>query len=127
MKSIQFRAVVFQSVSVALVWLGFVSFANAGVVSTADAFASSERAEHVARIDTLLARQEVQERLLAYGVEPGDVVERLAGLSDAEVALLHDSIDEQVAGGDALSIIGAVFLVLLILELVGVIDIFKKA
>ena len=31
------------------------------------------------------------------------------------------------AGGDALAIIGIVFLVLIILEVVGVIDIFKKA
>ena len=30
------------------------------------------------------------------------------------------------AGGDALAVVGALFLVLLILEVVGVIDIFKK-
>ena len=30
------------------------------------------------------------------------------------------------AGGDALALIGAVFVILLILELTGVIDIFKK-
>jgi hypothetical protein len=126
MKSFQLRSFVFQFVSIALVWLGFASFAYGGVVSTADVLAATERAAQVERIDVLLARQDVREQLLAHGVDPGDVTERLAGLSDAEIALLHDGIEEQVAGGDALGIIGAVFLVLIILELVGVIDIFKK-
>jgi uncharacterized membrane protein (Fun14 family) len=35
-------------------------------------------------------------------------------------------MDQMPAGGDALAVIGIVFLVLIILELVGVIDIFKK-
>ena len=36
-----------------------------------------------------------------------------------------DRLDRAPAGGDALEVVGLVFLVLLILELVGVIDIFK--
>jgi hypothetical protein len=47
-------------------------------------------------------------------------------LSDSELLLLEAEMDRQVAGGDALAVIGTVFLVLLILELVGVTDIFKK-
>ncbi len=40
--------------------------------------------------------------------------------------MLEAEMDRQIAGGDALSLIGAVFLVLLILELVGVTDVFKS-
>ena len=47
-------------------------------------------------------------------------------LSEAEVATLAGQIGEAPAGGDALAVIGIVFVVLVILELVGVIDIFKK-
>ena len=36
-------------------------------------------------------------------------------------------MDQVPAGGDFLVLVGAVFVVLIILELVGVIDIFKKA
>jgi uncharacterized membrane protein (Fun14 family) len=39
---------------------------------------------------------------------------------------LAERMDTLPAGGDALAIIGIVFLVLIILEVVGVIDIFKK-
>jgi hypothetical protein len=99
--------------------------ANAGVVTTAETFAAQDRHAQIDDITTMLARADVAEQLVAYGVEPADVSSRLAGLSDAEIALLHQNMEKQIAGGDALAIIGGVFLILLILELVGVIDIFK--
>jgi len=40
---------------------------------------------------------------------------------------LADRMAQAPAGGDALAVVGIVFVVLIILELVGVIDIFKKA
>jgi len=58
---------------------------------------------------------------------PAAVEARLAAMTPEERAQLNARIDEMPAGGDVLVLIGAVFLVLLILELVGVIDIFKKA
>jgi hypothetical protein len=54
------------------------------------------------------------------------VKDRIQGLSDAELVTLQDQIDKQVAGGSALGVIGAVFLVLMILELMDVTDIFKS-
>lgn len=39
---------------------------------------------------------------------------------------MQGQVDRLPAGGSALAVIGVVFVVLLILELVGVIDIFKK-
>jgi hypothetical protein len=51
----------------------------------------------------------------------------LAALTDAEIAALADRLEQAPAGGDALAVIGIVFLVLMILEFTGVIDIFKKA
>ena len=46
--------------------------------------------------------------------------------SDQELHQLAVDMRNAPAGGDALALIGAVFVVLLILELTGVIDIFKK-
>ena len=64
--------------------------------------------------------------MLALGVDPAAVDARVARLTDAELRSLAERMDAMPAGGDALAVIGVVFLVLLILELVGVIDIFKK-
>jgi hypothetical protein len=61
------------------------------------------------------------------GVHPAAVEGRLDALSEAEIETLAGRIAEAPAGGDALAVIGIVFVVLIILELVGVIDIFKKA
>jgi hypothetical protein len=47
-------------------------------------------------------------------------------LSDQELHQLAVDMRNAPAGGDALALIGAVFVILLILELVGVIDVFKK-
>jgi hypothetical protein len=54
------------------------------------------------------------------------VVERLNGLSHAELMELEGQLESQVAGGDVIAVIGVVFVVLMILELVGVTDIFKS-
>jgi len=51
---------------------------------------------------------------------------RVAALSDAELAQLEGRLQQLPAGGGALGVIGAVFLVLIILEITGVIDVFKK-
>jgi hypothetical protein len=60
-------------------------------------------------------------------VAPADVEARIAALTDAELNTLATQMADLPAGGDsALVVIGIVFLVLLILEAVGVIDIFKK-
>ena len=74
----------------------------------------------------LLARADVAEQLEAYGVDKAQVVERLNGLSTAELLELEGNIDEQIAGGDILAVIGIVFVVLLILDLTGVTDVFKS-
>ena len=112
-------------VSVAIVALGFVPLAQAGVVTTADSLQISERQERLTEVRSALDRADVAERLVAFGVSPQAVDARLAGLNDTELAQLHTAIIDAEAGGDALGIIGAVFLVLLILELVGVTNVFS--
>ena len=62
----------------------------------------------------------------ALGVDPSAVDARVARLTDSELRSLADRMEQMPAGGDALAVIGIVFVVLIILELVGVIDIFKK-
>ncbi len=61
------------------------------------------------------------------GVDAAAVEQRVARLNDRELHQLALDMRNAPAGGDgALALIGAVFVVLLILELTGVIDIFKK-
>lgn len=77
-------------------------------------------------VQQFLARQDVRQQLVQLGVDPDLAVQRADALTPIEQQQLAQKIDELPAGAGALEVIGIVFLVLLILELVGVTDIFKK-
>ena len=121
-----FRRACVAMLSVTLVSLGMQAPASAGIVGTAEAVAASQQYGARALVDATLARADVRAELARMGVDPAAIEGRVAALSDEEVATLAGQIGEAPAGGDALAVIGIVFVVLVILELVGVIDIFKK-
>jgi outer membrane murein-binding lipoprotein Lpp len=106
--------------------LGSPLAAQAGMVSTLQAVEASTRVQDLATVNAALAREEVRAQLAALGVEPAQVESRVAALTDSELRTLAGQMAEMPAGADALAVIGIVFLVLLILEAVGVIDVFKK-
>ena len=107
--------------------LGLQSTASAGVIGTEAYLASQARAGQLADINAALARADVQAQLIALGVDPANAATRAAALPDAELARVAGQLKALPAGGDGLlAVIGVVFVVLLILELTGVIDIFKK-
>ena len=101
--------------------------ASAAPIST-DAFLAAEaRASHLATSDAALARADVRAELVALGVDPADAATRAAALSDQELAEVATQLDAAPTAGDGLfALIGVVFIVLLILEITGVTDIFKK-
>jgi hypothetical protein len=121
----RFRRACVVLLSASLISLGMQAPAAAGVVGTAEAIASQDGGAR-AVVDATLARADVRAELERMGVDPAAIEGRLDALSEAEVATLAGQIGEAPAGGDALAVIGVVFVVLIILELVGVIDIFKK-
>ena len=120
------RLVVFAT-CLALLNVGSPLVARAELVGTLQAVEASTRAQDLAAVNAALARAEVRAQFAALGVDPAQVDARVAALTDAELRQLSTQMADLPAGADsALAIIGVVFLVLLILELVGVIDIFKK-
>lgn len=122
-----FRRACVALVSLSIVSLGMQAPAFAGVVSTAEAVSAARGESPRARVDATIARADVQGRLAELGVDAAVIEGRLAALSEQEIATLAEQIESAPAGGDALAVIGVLFVVLIILELVGVIDIFKKA
>lgn len=117
---------VFNLVAVSVLGVGFVPASQAGIIKTQGAVQNELHLQRLDELKTWLAREDVAGELVALGVDPVEVMSRVRNMTDAEIAMLHGKIENQVAGGDALAVIGAVFLVLLILEVVGVTDIFKS-
>lgn len=126
MKLIRLRTGLLHLTSIAIVCAGFTQVSYAGVIETGYLIDQESRAASLARLDVMLASDNVARKLEALGVDKAMVAERIQSLSHAELLMLETEMDRQIAGGDALSLIGAVFLVLLILELVGVTDVFKS-
>ena len=79
-----------------------------------------------ASIQAFLDRSDVRDQLVLYGVDPDVAGERVAALTDQELRQLQAQINDLPAGGSVLAVIGAVFVVLIILELVGVTHIFTN-
>jgi len=113
-------------IAVSVGMAGMVHTASASVVGTRAVMMQAERAETVARVQAALDREAVQAQLMAQGVDPAAAMERVAALTDAELRYLDGRLAQLPAGAGVVEIIGVVFVVLLILELVGVIDIFKS-
>ncbi|NGP53553.1 PA2779 family protein [Thioalkalivibrio sp. XN8] len=104
---------------------GLVAPAHGAIVGTQAVMLAAERAETVERVHAALDREAVQAQLVALGVDPADAKARIAALSDAELQRLDGRLAELPAGAGVLEVVGIVFVVLLILEIVGVIDVFS--
>lgn len=122
----KWRATTVAMLSFALLNTGLLQSAQAGIVDTASMLHTA-RDTHIATIHAELKRDEVRAQLERLGVEPAAIDGRLAALSDRELAQLAERMQQTPAGGDGLlAVIGLTFVVLIVLELVGVIDIFKR-
>ena len=113
-------------VSMSLLSTFAIPVAEAGMIGTAEAVAVEQRAATLDTVRAGLARDDVRDRMVALGVDPAEVDGRLGALTDAELQTLAARLESAPAGGDVLAIVGIVFLVLLLLEYTGTIDIFKK-
>lgn len=102
------------------------SAAHGSVITTQQYFSAFDRQQAIERIDAALAREDVRRQLETLGVDPAEATARVDALTDQELQTLADRLDTLPAGGSLLGLFGVVFIVLLILEVLGVIDIFKK-
>ncbi|MGM0534683.1 MAG: PA2779 family protein [Pseudomonadota bacterium] len=97
---------------------------NSGLVTTQDAL-SAERAQgDRERIHEILARDDVQDQLVAQGVDPAEVEARVAALSDAEAAQMADQLEQLPAGASVVGALFAVFVILLVTDILGLTNVY---
>ena len=121
-----FQKTVVYALIASLLSLASPAVVQAEMIGTLAAFESAQRDANLTKVNELLARDQVREQMRAFGVDGAQLEARLAGLTDAELNALAGNLDTLPAGAGVLEVVGIVFIVLLILEAVGVIDIFKK-
>ena len=96
--------------------------AQAGMVGTAQMQSASSVP---ALTDVAQQREWIRQQLVQGGVEETLAVKRVDAMTDAQVAMVHQRMDEMPAGAD-LEIIIIIGLVIVITELMGYTDIFPN-
>jgi hypothetical protein len=105
-----------------------VGAARAGLVTTEQLVDAKAAASDRERLAAILLRDDVRQQMEALGVDRNEAIARLASLSDQEVQQVAGKVDQLPAGegviAGVLIIAGAVLLGLVILDLLGVTDVF---
>ncbi|WP_162925696.1 PA2779 family protein [Isoalcanivorax indicus] len=89
---------------------------DAGMLGTDTALAEARVADHRAQLLTALERDAMRDALVARGVNPEQAAERIERLSEQELALLSEQMDELPAGAGATTVLLVVIILLLILR-----------
>ena len=98
--------------------------ANAGFIGTDDYLAIEDRQVRIERIQDTLMQDRVSRQLTALGVNPEHAQQRVAALTDADLIALDERLQDLPAGGGALELVLVFLFVFLILDLMGVTDLF---
>ena len=100
----------------------------AAMIDTETIMDSARGREAREYLHQLMARKDIQAAIVAHGIDADEAWARINSLSDDEVIRIADQIDQLPAGGGLIEflviIILAGFIVLVILDLTGVMDVF---
>jgi hypothetical protein len=123
-----FKAIALTIVVAMLVTSLPVAAARADLVRTERVVEQTTVAGERERLAAVLLRDDVRQQIEALGVDRDEAMARLAGLSDQEIQQIAGKVDELPAGQSFLAgvliVAGAVLVALVILDLVGVTDVF---
>ena len=109
----------------ALLVLMPVMSTQAAMLDTDTLITTTRSQQSITGLQQLLGREDAQQQLLALGVSPDQVSERVASLSDSELARINQGIDTLNAGGDSvLGILLVIFIVFVITDVIGATNIF---
>lgn len=106
--------------------MGIQSATYADVVTTQQLSESSTLELKRTEVNTFMARSDVKQQLLGFGVADQDIEQRINSLTDAEILQMHDQIENLPAGEGFLGGIIAVLVIFLLLDMAGVTDIFPR-
>jgi uncharacterized small protein (DUF1192 family) len=105
--------------------LGVASMGTqASMISNAQLAAVEAQLELRDHVMQQVTRADVQQQLVAMGVSVTDVEQRIAAMTDAEIAQLHGQLQDLPAGAGVIGIALFIFVVFVITDVIGATDIF---
>lgn len=98
--------------------------AQAAMIGTGQIMDHSQAQQNRSHVKTLLNRTDLATQLKTAGVDASQLQARVEALSDDEVALLADQLDQLPAGSGILGTAVFIFLVLLATDILGYTEVF---
>ncbi|MBT4196628.1 MAG: PA2779 family protein, partial [Gammaproteobacteria bacterium] len=100
-------------------FLGLLQTANAGMVGSQQLLPKISAQVNVGQI-----RLDIQNQLVDLGVEQQQAENRVAAMTDSQIAEINQKISELPAGASAGGVLLTIFIVLVITDVIGATDIF---
>ena len=107
-----------------VLWFSMQSSIHASMVSTTDLVTAQQVEINKETLLASLDREEVKEMLASHGVDPDQARERVANMTDEEVSILNQKLNDMPAGAGIAGVLLIVFLALLLTDILGYTDIF---
>ena len=121
------KRLILQILLMSLVMSSLNNVAFARVITTEAALAIQQQEDSIERVGRFLMREDVQAALVGMGVDQSQAIERVQALTPSELAQLERHLNELPAGGTGVvEVLGIVVIVLIVLELLGVTNVFTR-
>ncbi|WP_144393346.1 PA2779 family protein [Pleionea sediminis] len=101
-----------------------VSWSYADVISSDQIMAKQQRLISQQQLIAMVDTEQVQQQLMALGVNPEDAKARIANMTHAELVEFQNQLEDLPAGQGVAGAIVTVLLVIAVLDLLGVTDVY---
>lgn len=100
------------------------AYAQAGLIGTEATLAVTQSSSERQRVRDFLQRDDVVTLLQQRGVDQQAALARVDGMTDSEVQLLAERVDQLPAGAGVVGVLFAVFVILLVTDILGFTKVF---
>lgn len=114
------------SMAVLIATAGIQAPAMADVISTSELAMQAELQMQRDDVRSFMARDDVREAMLGYGVSPADIDSRINNMTESELLQIQNQLAQLPAGGSVVGIVVGVILIFVLLDLLGATDVFPR-
>jgi hypothetical protein len=98
---------------------------QAAMVDNSQLIADSQQQMTKQEVLSQLDRQDVQDKLVAMGVDIDDAKQRIAQMSEQELAQLAQDFEQMPAGSGVIGALLVIFIVFVVTDMLGATDVFS--
>lgn len=114
------------AVVVALSAAGIHAPVMAGTIDTPEIAMQAELQMQRDDVRSIMARADVRDAMLGYGVSASDIDTRINNLTESELLQIQNQMAQLPAGGSAVGVVLGIILIFVLLDVLGATDVFPR-